>query len=76
LNNLIRIDCNQQRHQARNWAGLALAKARNENRNGSVLRIGYSLSFFLSKWAPLNRVTNMVDAAGTTLYSYAIGGQL
>ncbi|MCW5554625.1 MAG: RHS repeat protein [Verrucomicrobiae bacterium] len=25
---------------------------------------------------PLNRVTNMVDAAGTTKYAYTAGGQL
>ena len=28
------------------------------------------------QYDPLNRVTNMVDSAGTTAYGYAAGGQL
>jgi YD repeat-containing protein len=28
------------------------------------------------QYGPLNRVTNMVDAVGTTKYAYAAGGQL
>ena len=44
---------------------------------GNLLNINYPASTDVTfAYDALNRVTNMVDAAGTTTYSYAAGGQL
>ena len=42
---------------------------------GSVLAVKGSVRSNYTDRTP-NRVTNIVDAAGTTLYGYAAGGQL
>ncbi len=44
---------------------------------GNLTKINYPASTDITlQYDPLNRVTNMVDAAGTTVYAYAAGGQL
>ncbi|HEX5218590.1 MAG TPA: hypothetical protein VFZ59_03395, partial [Verrucomicrobiae bacterium] len=44
---------------------------------GNVTKVNYPASVDITlQYDPLNRVTNMVDAAGTTAYTYASGGQL
>jgi RHS repeat-associated protein len=43
---------------------------------GNLTKVNYPASTDVTlQYDPLNRVTNMVDAAGTTIYSYAVGGQ-
>ena len=44
---------------------------------GNLTRVNYPASADVTfGYDALNRVTNMVDAVGTTLYGYAVGGQL
>jgi RHS repeat-associated protein len=44
---------------------------------GNLTLVNYPVSPDVTlQYDPLNRVTNMVDAVGTTKYAYAIGGQL
>src|SRR6266700_5107248 len=44
---------------------------------GNLTNIDYPASTDVKfQYDPLNRVTNMVDASGTTKYAYAAGGQL
>ncbi len=44
---------------------------------GNLTKINYPASPDVTlAYDPLNRVTNMVDAAGTTKYTYTVGGQL
>jgi RHS repeat-associated protein len=44
---------------------------------GNLTLVDYPVSPNVTfQYDPLNRVTNMVDAVGTTKYAYAIGGQL
>ncbi len=44
---------------------------------GNLTKVNYPTSPDVTlAYDPLNRVTNMVDAAGTTKYTYTVGGQL